>query len=302
MKRRQTTCRIPSLYRGRLGARFQIRTVSILRMPKLVPTLLALCFAFCIAGPAHATEPGALVFGVLNQQSPRLTAERWNPLLHYLTETTGIPLQMKMGRTVQETDAMMGRGEFDFAYTNHNFQSEYDGVYKVIARWGGEPIRCIIAVPDDSPLRSLKDLQARRIAYPSEDAFVAYAVPRMILDSADIRAEAVFAGNQEGALAQLKARQVDAAAVNSRFLAQYAEREGLRHRSLFVSEEFAELPVIAHPRVPRDKVEAIRRALLGMQHNPQGMALLLKMKSPGFEPAGERDYDNVRRIYRKIGQ
>lgn len=271
-------------------------------MPKRVLTLLALCFAFLLAGPASATESRALVFGVLNQQSPLLTAERWNPLLQYLTEVTGIPLQMKMGRTVQETDAMMGRGEFDFAYTNHNFQKEFDGLYRVIARWGGDPIRGVIAVPADSPLQSLKDLEGRRIAYPSEEAFVAYAVPRVALDSAGIRSEAVFAGNQEGALAQLKAGQVDAAAVNSRFLAQYAEREGLLYRLLFVSEEFAELPVIVHPRVPRDKAEAIRRALTGMQHDPRAVPLLQKIKSPGFEPAGERDYDNVRRIYRKIGQ
>ena len=271
-------------------------------MPKRVLTLLALCLVFLLAGPASATESRALIFGVLNQQSPLLTAERWNPLLQYLTEVTGIPLQMKMGRTVQETDAMMGRGEFDFAYTNHNFQKEFDGIYKVIARWGGEPIRCVIAVSADSPLRSLKDLHGKRIAYPSEDAFVAYAVPKMAIDSARVRAEAVFAGNQEGTLAQLKARQVDAAAVNSRFLAQYAEREGLHYRQLFISEAFAELPVIVHPRVPRDKAEAIRRALIGMQHDPKAIPLLLKIKSPGFEPASDRDYDNVRRIYRKIGQ
>lgn len=264
--------------------------------------LSLLCLACFLAGTAWASDGHPLVFGVLNQQSPLLTAERWNPLLRYLTEATGIPLQLKMGRTVQETDAMMGRGEFDFAYTNHNFQTEFDGVYKVIARWGGDRIRGIIAVPADSPLRSLKDLQGRRIAYPSDEAFVAYAVPKLALDSAGIHAEAVFAGNQEGALAQLKAKQVDAAAVNSRLLAQYSQRENLRFRTLYASEEFAELPVVAHPRVPREQVEAIRRALIGMSHDPKGIELLLKLKSPGFEPAAEHDYDNVRRLYRKAGQ
>jgi phosphonate transport system substrate-binding protein len=251
---------------------------------------------------AGAADGRPLHFGVLNQQSPLLTAERWNPILAYLTQATGIPLQLKMGRTVQETDAMMGRGEFDLVYTNHNFQSEYDGVYKVIARWGGEPIRGVIAVPEDSPLRSLADLQGRRVAYPSVEAFVAYAVPKVALDAAGVRAEAVFAGNQEGALAQLRAQRVDAAAVNSRFLLQYAEREGLRHRILFQSEPFAELPVIVHPRVPREQAEALRRALVGMKHDPKAAQLLSKLKFPGFEPAEDRDYDNVRRIYRQIGE
>ena len=61
------------------------------------------------------TKP--LIFGVLNQQSPVLTAEKWNPILQYLTEVTSIPLQFKMGPTVKDTDAMMGRGEFDFVYS-----------------------------------------------------------------------------------------------------------------------------------------------------------------------------------------
>jgi phosphonate transport system substrate-binding protein len=175
-------------------------------------------------------------------------------------------------------------------------------VYKVIARWGGEAIRGVIAVPEDSPLRSLADLQGRRVAFPSPDAFVAYAVPKVALDAAGIRTEAVFAGNQDGALAQLRARRVDAAAVNSRFLAQYAEREGQRYRALYESESFAELPVIVHPRVPKEQAEAIRRALVGMQSDPRAAPLLQALKFPGFAPAGERDYDNVRRIYRMIGE
>lgn len=271
-------------------------------MSRTASVLIAVLIALALAAPVQATEPQKLSFGVLNQQSPVLTAERWNPILNYLNQVTGSHLQLRMGRTVQETDAMMGRGEFDFVFTNHNFQTEFDGVYKVIARWGGEPIRCVIAVSADSPLRTLKDLHGKRVAFPSADAFVAYAVPKVALLADAIRVEEVFAGNQDGALAQLRAGQVEAAAVNSRFLEQYARREGMPYRTLYLSEAYAELPVIVHPRVPKDKAEAIRRALIGMRHDPQALPLLLRLGFPGFEPAEDRDYDNVRRIYRKIGE
>lgn len=271
-------------------------------MSRTASVLLAVLIALAPPARTQAAEPQRLSFGVLNQQSPVLTAERWNPILQYLNRVTGISLQLRMGRTVEETDAMMGRGEFDFVFTNHNFQSEYDGVYRVIARWGGEPIRGVIAVSAESPLRSLKDLQGKRVAFPSADAFVAYAVPKVALLAGAIRVEEVFAGNQDGALAQLKAGQVEAAAVNSRFLEQYAKRENMPYRALYLSESYAELPVIVHPRVPKDQVEAIRRALVNMRLDPQAVPLLLKLGFPGFEAADERDYDNVRRIYRKIGQ
>ena len=46
---------------------------------------------------AAAQQP-PLAFGVLNQQSPALTAERWNPILHYASTVSSVPLQLKMGR------------------------------------------------------------------------------------------------------------------------------------------------------------------------------------------------------------
>jgi phosphonate transport system substrate-binding protein len=246
-------------------------------------------------------QQATLVFGVLNQQSPALTAERWNPILHYLSTVSGVPLRLKMGPTVQVTDSMMGLGQFDFVFTNHNFRPEYDLLgYRVIARWGGEPIRCVIAVPLDSPLQALAELSGKRVAFPSADAFVGYAVPIAALKKAHVRIEEVFAGNQEGALAQLKVRRVDAAAVNSRFLNQYAEREGVSFRELFVSEPYPELAVVAHPRVPAAIVEKVRLALVGMKSDPDAAEIRQRTKSPGFEPATDADYEGVRRVYRLL--
>jgi phosphonate transport system substrate-binding protein len=271
-------------------------------MRLLIKALIILVTLMLLAGSAGAQQ-APLAFGVLNQQSPALTAERWNPILHYVGAASGVPLQLKMGRTVQDTDAMMGRGEFDFIFTNHNFQSEFDSIgYKVIARWAGEPIRAVIAVPADSPIRQLHELEGKRVSFPSTDAFVAYAVPLVALKRAGVRVEQMFGGNQEGTLAQLKAKRVEAGAVNSRFLAQYAEREHVQFREIYVSEGFPDLAVIAHPRVPAPTVERVRRALLEMSSDPAAAPVLAQAKFKGFEAAVERDYDGVRRVYRLIGQ
>jgi phosphonate transport system substrate-binding protein len=272
---------------------------KVLAVAALLLSLLLSPLLFLVA----AAQERPLTFGVLNQQSPALTAERWNPILHYLGAVSGVPLVLRMGRTVQDTNAMMARGDFDFAFTNHNFQTEYDGLgFKVIARWAGDPIRAVIAVPADSPIRHLHELEGKRVSFPSTDAFVGYAVPLVALKRAGVRVEQVFGGNQEGTLAQLKARRAEAAAVNSRFLAQYADREGLQFREIYVSEGFPDLAVIAHPRVPAATVERVRRALLGMSGDPAAAPALFAAKFKGFEAAGERDYDGVRRVYRLVGQ
>ena len=264
--------------------------------------LAGLALLLMLASDSGAQER-PLTFGVLNQQSASLTAERWNPILQYLSTAVGVPLQLRMGPTVEDTDAMMGRGELDFVFTNHNFQSEFDGIgYKVIARWRGEPIRGVIAVATDSPIRTLRQLEGRRVAFPSRDAFVAYAVPVLALKRAGVTMQEVLAANQEGALAQLKAGRVDAAAVNSRFLAQYEGREDVRFRGIYVSDEYPDLAVIAHPRVPVAVVERVRQALIGMKSNPAAAPVLARARSQGFDPATDRDYDGVRKVYRAIGQ
>jgi len=270
---------------------------------------LALALAAALlaaASPVAATDAplqAPLVFGVLNQQSPALTAERWNPIMAYLTSVTGIPMTLKMGANVDETNAMMARGVFDLVFTNHVFQTEFDGLgFRVIARWAGDPIRTVIAAPADSPIRELRELEGKSVAFPSKEAFVGYAVPLVALRSAKVNVVEVFAGNQEGAMAQLKARRVAAAAVNSRFLAQYAEREGVRYREIYVSEGYPELAVIAHPRLSAATVQHIRTALLGMSGDPAAAPVLTRVKFRGFAPAVDRDYDGVRRVYRLIGQ
>ena len=270
------------------------------RFAVLIGSLLLLAVS---TGGVALAQQAPLLFGVLNQQSPALTAERWNPILHYVTSTSGVPLRFRMGATVNETNAMMGRGEFDLVFTNHNFRTEYDAIgYRVIARWGGDSIRSVVAVAPDSPITRLEQLAGKKVTFPSRDAFVGYAVPVVALKKAGVQVEEVLAGNQEGAMAQLKARRVEAAAVNSRFLAQYSEREGVRFRAIFTSELFPELAVIAHPRVAAPVVDKVREALLAMKTDPLAGPVLEQAKSPGFEPATDRDYDAVRRVYRLIGQ
>jgi phosphonate transport system substrate-binding protein len=245
-------------------------------------------------------DPPPLIFGVLNQQSPIQTAERWNPVLRYLQRKTGRRFQLKMGATVELTDAMMGREEFDLIFTNHNFHPGFDGKYAVLARWAGKPIHGVIVVPHDSPIRRLTDLQDRTVAFPSADAFVAYAVPTLALRSAGVGVVERFAGNQDGALAQVKARRVDAAAVNSRFLEAFPLRDGFRLRTIHASEGYHEIPVVIHPRVPSALAAEIRATLIGMAADPAAADVLKAAKCPGFEAASEQDYDNQRHAYRLI--
>jgi phosphonate transport system substrate-binding protein len=278
----------------------QIRAV----LRRFAPLVLAV-LAAPLAGKAD--EGGkAYSFGVVNQRSPVLHAQCWNPILRYVSEKSGVALQLKLAKTAPDHSAMIGRGELDFIYSNHNFTPANEGAgYRVIARPAEAAITGQIVVPAGSHVKALSQLDGKEVAFPSSAAFVGYYVPMDALMRAGVRVAPLFAGNQEGAMGQLKSGRVPAIAVNSQVMRAYGERERFAYRVIWSSEPFLNIPISAHPSVPPDKVRAVRAALVGMAQDPEGAKILaasaelIKQEPPhGFVAAGDRDFENYRRFFR----
>lgn len=268
-----------------------------------------LCRVFLLAATlfaAHAVPAQVLRFGVLNQRSPQLTAQYWNPILDFVSRKSSVPLELRIGRTAPETTAMAMGGELDFYYTNHLFTVERDRLgWRVFGRGAGDGIRGEIVVAEDSPIRSLEDLQGMGVVFPSAEAFVGYWLPMDALLKAGVQVKAHFAGNQEGAIAQWRSGSASAAGVNGKVMAEYTKRENLRYRSLWLSQPYLDLALMAHPRVPKTTVDRVQAAFDGMAQDPAGArvlaasAALIGQKPPyGFVAAENRDYENYRAFYR----
>lgn len=267
--------------------------------------LIALCF---VPPQAVSAERSSYSFGVLNLRPVPLIAEYWNPILLYLSRRTGVTLELKIGRTPQETTAMALRQELDFTYSNHLFRPDRLKLgYHVIARPDTDGIRGEFEVLEGSPVRKLADLRGQDVGFPSKESFVGYLVTMDALIKAGIEVVPVFAGNQEGTMGQLRAGRIAAASVNSHLMKGFALREGLAYRTIWQSEPFLDLPVMVQDRVPAATARAVRDALVGMAADPEGLAIL-KQVSPmwgmtdpiGFVRAGDDDYDSYRRLYRDL--
>lgn len=245
-------------------------------------------------------------FGVLNQRSIGLTAEYWNPILKYVSTKSGIPLRLALAKTAPETDAMIHRGTLDFVYSNTIFtpRNEIAG-YRTFARPIGPPMQGQIVTLKNSKIHSLKDLEQLEVGFPSLIAFAGYALPMNALLKQKIVVKPIFAGNQEGIMAQLKFGRVLAAGVNSKVMRDFAERENIAYRVLWTSESYLDLPIAAHPRVPKKAVTAVRNAFLGMHQDAEGLKILqagaarLKQAPPyGFVPTDDHEYQNYREFFR----
>ncbi|RME66853.1 MAG: phosphate/phosphite/phosphonate ABC transporter substrate-binding protein, partial [Nitrospirae bacterium] len=54
-------------------------------------------------------------FGVIPRDNPRIAFEKYQPLVDYLSEATGLKIELTMKRTYEETIVALGNGEMDLA-------------------------------------------------------------------------------------------------------------------------------------------------------------------------------------------
>ena len=258
-----------------------------------------------LGAPGWSQNP-PLSFGVIIWRSPTLTAQFWNPILRYVSERSGVPLQLKVAHTGPEHTAMVRRGEYHFLYSNHNFIKENeDSGYRVFARSRDDVGTGEIVVLKDSPIRSLADLEGKEVVFPHLAAFYGYHLPMDGLLRKGIQVKPHFAGNQEGAMGQLKAGRAVAAGVNAAVMRAFAQRENVAYRTLWSSDKYVSLALSALPSVPADSVKAVRDAFLKMADDPEGLKVLtasaevLTAEAPlRFVAAKDSEFDNIRKFYR----
>lgn len=251
------------------------------------------------------TEP-SYNFSPVNQYNLPLMATYWNPILDYVSNKSGVRLNLRLGRTSAETTAYVLAGESDFAFTNHLFSPDRTKLgWKVFARRNVPPVSGQIVVRATSPIQTLADLNGKTIAFPGAEALVSYKVPFAHLSEKKVNANAVFAGNLDAAFSQLLAGRADAMGSNSQMVTEYAARENQKFRILWTSPPFNDLALMVSQRVPLANVQAVADAFLGMDKDPLGKQVLVAAANAAqakiaisFVASTDAEYASYRDFYR----
>ena len=252
----------------------------------------------------HSQQP-VYRFSPVNQWDIPKTAAYWNPIIQYVSQQSGVQLELKIGRTSADTTAYVLAQEVEFVFSNHLFSPERDKLgWKVFGRRTGPALQGQIAVLDNSPIRTLEDLDKQDMVFAGPEAFVGYRVPQAELLSRGVEVNAVFAGNQNAAFAQLMAGKAKAVGSNSALIDGFTEKQGTKFRVLWTSESYLDLALMASSKVSTKDVRAVANAFVNM-HKSKAGALILKQasESVGMDPnshflsATDKDYESYRRFY-----
>lgn len=260
------------------------------------------------AAAQSATQSATYRFSPVNQWDIARTAAYWNPIIRYVSDKSGVRLELKIGRTSADTTAYVLAQEVEFVFSNHLFSPERDQLgWKVFGRRWTPPLQGQIAVPVDSPITRLEELKGQEVVFAGPEAFIGYKLPYAHLLSKNIDVKAVFAGNQNAAFAQLFAGKARAVGSNSALVDGYSVREGKKFRVLWTSEGFHDLALMASSKVPEQDVKAVASAFINMHRDPAGKAILVKAseevgldRQAYFLPATGGDYAAYRRFFQSV--
>jgi phosphonate transport system substrate-binding protein len=261
--------------------------------------------ALAVSASASAAEPPTYNFSPVNQYNLQVSAGFWNPIIRYVSNKSGVRLNLKLGRTSADTTSFVLAREVDFAFTNHLFSPERQKMgWTVFGRRNAAPVRAQIVVPADSPVRRLEELANAQVAFPGPEALVAYKVTYAQMIRRNIPVNVVFTGNHDAAFSQLFSGKVKAVGANSQLVQNYSGRENKTFRVLWSSAPFNDLALMASPRVPAEQVRAVAHAFLTMHQDPEGRRILAAaaelVHAPepvSFVAAGEADYASYRAFY-----
>ena len=271
-------------------------------MRRLIEWVWAMMFFF-IATLVHA-EPGPpeLTLGITPQHLPAELAKLWGPICQYLSSRTAYAIKFKTEKDLQTFWQQTNAGAFDLVYiTPPRYVSAHTAAgYVAFAKEDDSPLVGIIVVrKNDGPAR-IEELQGTKLAVPNLVAFGAAQIPQSYLRGKGVNVTLVAVNNHESVFRTVEKGLYPAGASNLRIFGMLDPAMQSQFRILWKSEPLPPFAFAAHPRVSHQAVERIQKALVEMNENAEGRALLGPLNIKGIVRAQDFDYDGMRKMKLKL--
>ena len=270
-------------------------------MFKFIRLALAVVF-YLITGLAYA-GPGAreLTLGITPQHLPVELARLWGPVCQYLSRHTGYTIRFKTSKDLQTFWKETNDGVFDLVYiTPPRYVSAHATAgYVAFAKEDDSPLVGIIVVRKEDPIR-IEELNGRELAVPNLLAFGAAQIPQAYLRGKGVNVTLAAVNNHESVFRTVAKGLYPAGASNLRIFGMLDPAMQAKFRILWQSEPLPPFAFAAHPRMSGATVARIQKALVEMNGNAEGRALLAPLNVKDIVRAEDRDYDSVRKMKLKL--
>lgn len=204
------------------------------------------------------------------------------PAVERLSRETGYTLSLSVDPDIPSFEDALFAGTPDFAYMNpyHQVVAMRSSGYLPLVR-DSKLLAGILAVRKDDPIRSVRELDGKEIAFPSPNAFGASLWMRaMLAEREKISFTPVYVKTHSNAFRQVAVGRLPACGGVKHTLAEEPEAVRSALRILLETPGVPPHPLSAHPRVPEKVRRAVADAFLRMAGDVAGRALLADIQMP----------------------
>jgi phosphonate transport system substrate-binding protein len=258
--------------------------------------------------PALATEGtpavAEYVVGIHPLHNPQRLLEVYGPIVDYMNrEMPEAHFKLEASHNYEEFERKLYRGHFDFAMPNpYQTVLSLKHGYRVFGKMGDDAMfRGIILVRKDSGIRRVADLKGRAVSYPAATALAATMLPQYFLHThgLDVNRDLDnrYVGSQESSIMNVVRGHVAAGATWPVPWRAFVAGNPELAAQLQVQWETDSLPNngwVVRSDVAAPVAEKFSRLLAGLQHHPEGQAMLARVPISCFEMATDETYRPVR--------
>lgn len=288
----------------------RLRGRGDLRRRARAGVLLALVLLLGVGATAARATPPSLKLGVVTFYNPRLMYLKYQPLVDYLSVTTGKTWELAISGSYERTVEALCAGKVALAYL---------GPFTYLRareRCGAEPLvrlntggraeyTSLILVKRGSPIKVLGDLAGKRFAFGSPLSTSSHLVPRAMLMDAGIRPgenlTCLYLEHHERAARAVLLGHAEACGVRDLTGRKFLER-GLV--VLAESSPIPNFPLVLSPHAPNSLRAMLLAALLEAPRQDRQVAALMvgwdEELSSGFAAASADEYAAVHHLAQRV--
>lgn len=260
----------------------------------LLKTACAAMLVGTLAPPAWA-QAGKPVYtlAVVPQFQAIETSRVWAPILERVGQEAGVTLTLKVAKDIPSFEDEVMEGKPDFAYMNpyHQLMAFKAQGYVPLVR-DSKLLTGLLVVRQDDPIKSVKDLEGKTLAFPAPNAFGASLLIRAHLAEVDkVNITPFYAKTHTNTYRQTIVGKTTASGGVRATLDKEPAEVRAALRVLMETPGAAPHPLSAHPRVPTKVQQAVKAAMIKLASDAELNAVFkdVPMGNP-VEADQARDY------------
>ncbi len=257
----------------------------------------------------NSQQPAALRISVLPTQSKAEQERMIAPLKSHLEKVLGQKVEFLIASNYKDNVDMLVDGRANAAYTGAVSYLEaleqgakVEPIVAPIDKFTNRPwYRSCMIVRANSPIKTLKDLKGKRVAFVNPSSTSGYLMPSAALKELGIDpqrdfAKVIFGGTHAQTEALLENGVVDAIATN---IPSYIKRQSLgklttkNSRVFWESSPVPHSPLLVSQDLPPQLIELIKEAFLTM---PKGVEDIVGTQAAGYTLVVDSDYDPIKQM------